>query len=194
MRFSFQGTTSLEDWRQTNAERLAAMHTHWGGPAFWVPPSCPSLKISSSSSRRGGSTAEGGGSSTLQLAAAARPDTARGPRPQRQLSRLSIASGAAAAAPASGPPSSRSLAAPASSRSSRAGSQGGQRGAAYQSDADSGALTARPAADAEGGLVQLSMDQVVAEVRRSCPYTWGATLRVRVNLKLLGGGGSSSSS
>lgn len=41
--------------------------------------------------------------------------------------------------------------------------------------------------------MQLNMDQVVAEVRRSCPYTWGATLRVRVNLKLLGGGGGSAS-
>lgn len=190
MRFSFQGTTSLEEWRQTNAERLAAMHTHWGGPAFWVPPSCPSLKISSSSRRGGNGGSDGDGGGNLQLAAAARPDTARGPRPQRQMSRLSIASSAAGAAPASGPPSSRSLAAPASSRSSRAGSVGGQRSAAYQSDADSGALTARPAVEAEGGLVQLSMDQVVAEVRRSCPYSWGATLRVRVNLKLLGGGGA----
>jgi hypothetical protein len=47
-------------------------------------------------------------------------------------------------------------------------------------------MTARQL-DTEGGqLQQLTMDQVIAEVRRSCPYSWGASLRVRVHLKLLG--------
>jgi hypothetical protein len=51
----------------------------------------------------------------------------------------------------------------------------------------SGALTSRlPESDA-ASLQQLGMDQVVAEVRRSCPYAGGASLRVRVHVKLLGG-------
>lgn len=179
MRFSFQGTTSLLDWRHTNEERLNAMHTHWGGPAFWVPPSCPSLRITSGSSGHGGGGAQ-------QLAAAARPDTARGPRPARQMSRLGMAASASEGAPL---PSARSMGSGAplpSSRSSR-GSCGPRQ--AYTSDADSGALTARGPAP-EGGLVPLTMDQLVAEVRRSCPISWSASLRVRVNLKLLGGAAS----
>ena len=197
VRFSFQGTNlSLMDWRQSNAERVEAMHTHWGGPAFWVPPASPLLRTRSAASTR--SAHDGGGGA--HLAAAARPDTARGARPTRQMSRLgSMASSASGAADSPGlpPPSARSLGGGAplpSARSSR-GSCGtlGLAQACY-SDADSGALTARGSGPSEGGggggaPVPLSMDQLVAEVRRSSPISWSASLRVRVHLKLLGGGG-----
>jgi hypothetical protein len=47
-------------------------------------------------------------------------------------------------------------------------------------------LTARPSGGEGRGLQELSMEQVIAEVRRSCPYSWGASLRVRLHVKLLG--------
>lgn len=73
-------------------------------------------------------------------------------------------------------------------RGGSSGSQGG--GGGYE--ADSGAITARHLRPSVEGLCQLSMEQLVSEVRRSCPYTWGASLRVRLNIRLLGGsmGGS----
>lgn len=271
MRFSFQGNTSLVDWRQSNEERLAAFHTcaepglplplvkhwmcihcanqdtlqrgwaprawqarqltlslaplcrHWGGPAFFVPPGCPSLQAGSSSSYSLGRTAsEGvGGRSTpaagrpaAGLAAAARPDTARGPRPSlgRQASRLSISSSASADAATSsaagglaGTPTSalagrhsmRSGAGTptgplASSRSSlgsvqKQGDLPGGTSSVDGYEADSGAITARHIRPAVAGLSQLSMEGLIAEVRRSCPYAWGASLRVRLSIRLLGG-------
>lgn len=223
VRFSFQGSTSLVDWRQSNEERLAAFHTHWGGPTFFVPPGCPSLQAGSRSSHSLGRTASGGvggrsspaaGGPAVSLAAAARPDTARGPRPTvaRQASRLSISSSASAEAATSsaaagqaGTPTSalasrrsvRSCAGTptgplASSRSSLGSVQkqgdlpgGGSSCDGYE--ADSGAITARHVRPAVAGLSQLSMEGLIAEVRRSCPYAWGASLRVRLSIRLLGG-------
>lgn len=150
----------------------------------------------------------------MSLAAAARPDTARGPRPTvaRQASRLSISSSASAEAATSsaaagqaGTPTSalasrrsvRSCAGTptgplASSRSSLGSVQkqgdlpgGGSSCDGYE--ADSGAITARHVRPAVAGLSQLSMEGLIAEVRRSCPYAWGASLRVRLSIRLLGG-------
>lgn len=196
MRFSFQGTSnlSLMDWRQSNAERVAAMHTHWGGPAFWVPPASPLLRIRTSSSGRDARDGSGGGG---HLAAAARPDTARGPRPARQMSRLgSMASGGAESPLLPPLPSARSLGGGGplpSARSSRGSCGALAQAQASYSDADSGALTARgPGAPRDGATpVPLTMEQLVAEVRRSSPISWSASLRVRVHLKLPGGGGAS---
>lgn len=199
MRFSFQNTSALVEFRQTNDERLAAMHTHWGGPAFWAPTSCPSLRFgagqAAGSSPGSGGIGRGGGSAPT-LAASARPDTARGPRPAaRQMSRLSLASSSvtgesAAALP---PASARSMSAGGggllgTARSLRPGGGSGPLGQAYVSGAEAGALLTargRPEEQAEE-VVPLTMDQLVAEVRRSCPIAWSATLRVRVNLKLVG--------
>ncbi|KAL4425491.1 hypothetical protein ABPG75_009507 [Micractinium tetrahymenae] len=225
VRFSFQGNTSLVDWRQSNDERLAAFHTHWGGPAFFVPAGCPSLLAGSRSSGSLGRTASGGmggrisspvaGGPAPPLAAAVRPDTARGPRPtppSRQTSRLSISSSASAEAAAAsaaaglaGTPTSALASrrsahsgpgtptgALASSRSSlgsgqKQGDLQGSSTCGTGYEADSGAITARHVRPSAAGLSQLSMEGLIAEVRRSCPYAWGASLRVRLSIRLLGG-------
>ena len=187
MRFTFQGTTPLVDWRQSDAERLAAVHSHWGGPAFWVPANCP-LLLTGGASRGSQLMLAGPG----PMAAAARPDTARGPRPSsRQMSRLGMPSSAGAVGADGGPlASSRSLVAAngalASSHSRGSGSMGGGGPhQAYLCDAESGPLTARQPEPA-CGLQQLGMAEVVEAVRRSCPYVGGASLRIRVQLSLLG--------
>lgn len=203
VRFAFQGKTCLADWRQTNAQRLEAMHTHWGGAAFCAPAGSPAAQASNSASPAAGSNQHAG--ALGPVAAAARPDTARGPRPTRQPSRLSISSSGslptAAAAAAVASAAAASAMSPGSALGSLgrggsgallaispAGSTGssGQLTPGYIAADDSGALTARRAEPQGVQLRQLTMEQVVGEVRRSCPYSWGASLRVRVHLKLLG--------
>ena len=193
VRFSFQGSTSLVDWRQPMPSGWPPCTPTGAAPHSGCPPTAPRSSsraaAAAAAAAWGAQDSAGSGGGALQLAAAARPDTARGPRPSRQMSRLSVGSGAGGS-PAAGAlaplPSSRSLGSGGGPLGSALGA--GPRSAAYLSDAESsGALTARGPAEGEGGLVCLSMDQTIAEVRRSCPYSWGASLRVRVNLKLLGG-------
>lgn len=205
LRFDFQGKTCLAEWRQTNQQRLQAVHTHWGGAAFWAPAGSPAALTTTAESP---SSTGGGIGSGRRLAATARPDTARGLRAvSRQPSRLSVSSSTGLPSPAAAALTPLSAAATKlrpSSSLGRAGSgalspaalgsnspsgsvhSGSQLEPGYLCAADSGAMTARQL-DTEGGqLQQLTMDQVIAEVRRSCPYSWGASLRVRVHLKLLG--------
>ncbi|PSC76534.1 hypothetical protein C2E20_0498 [Micractinium conductrix] len=199
VRFSFLGSTSLADWRMSHEERLAAMHTHWGGAAFWAPPNCPSLLAGGGALNRspsGGVGSFGGRTPpALPMAAAARPDTARGPRPSasRQASRLSISSSASAELAGTPPTlpaaSSGSMGGGASgplpsARSSLGSGRKQQQSAVSGYEADSGAMTARRPPPAAAGLSELSMDQLIAEVRRSCPMAWGASLRVRINIRL----------
>ena len=182
VRFSFLGSTSLADWRMSHEERLAAMHTHWGGAAFWAPPNCPSLLAGGGALNRspsGGVGSFGGRTPpALPMAAAARPDTARGPRPSasRQASRLSISSSASAELAGTPPTlpaaSSGSMGGGASgplpsARSSLGSGRKQQQSAVSGYEADSGAMTARRPPPAAAGLSELSMDQV----------WWGSAIR-----------------